>query len=179
MDSSARKILSPNEQQMDSDPAGIVFRPTCELYDEYEDAARVPCVPFMNMGGKKEFCGVAVTVKCFEDNSRVKELLFDINGKGKVLVVDGGGSQRVALLGDMIAEKAVDNQWEGIIINGNVRDVGALRKLNLGIMALGATPRKSVRRGEGQVDLPVRIGDVWCMPGDRVYADEDGVLIVD
>jgi regulator of ribonuclease activity A len=177
MDSSARKIL--DQQIMESDPARLVFRPTCDLYDEYEDAARVPCLSFINMGGKKQFCGAAVTVKCFEDNSCVKELLFDTNGKGKVLVVDGGGSQRVALLGDMIAEKAVVNQWEGLVIYGNVRDVEELRKLNLGVMALGATPRKSVRRGEGQVDLPVRIGDVWCRPGDRVYADENGVLIVD
>lgn len=160
------------------DPEPLVFKPTCDLYDDYLDDARVPAVSFQSLGGRKQFCGLAVTVKCFEDNSRIKELL-KTPGKGKVLVVDGGGSQRCALLGDMIAQTAVDNEWEGLVMYANVRDAEELRKLDVGVMALGAIPRKSVRRGEGQVDLPVQIGDVWCRPGDKVYADENGVLIVD
>ena len=178
MESCAHKILQPDSQD-ESQLAALTFQPTCDLYDDYLDAARVPDAPFQNLGGKKQFCGRAVTVKCFEDNSRIKELVSKTNGKGKVLVVDGGGSRRCALLGDMVAKKAVDNDWEGLVIYGNVRDVEELRELNIGIMALGTTPRKSVRRGEGQMDLPVQIGNIWCQPGDRVYADENGVLIVD
>jgi len=157
----------------------LTFKPTCDLYDDYLDAARVPCVSFQSLGGKKQFCGTAVTVKCFEDNSRIKDMVEKTPGKGKVLVVDGGGSQRCALLGDMVAKHAVDNGWEGLIIYANVRDVEELRKLDIGVMALGSTPRKSVRRGEGQIDIPILIGDAWCRPGDRVFADENGVLILD
>jgi len=178
MDSSAQKIMQPDSPQSDSNST-LAFRPTCDLYDDYLDAARVPDVDFQNIGGKKQFCGRAVTVKCFEDNSRIKELVSSTNGKGKVLVVDGGGSRRCALLGDMVAKMAVDNGWEGLVVYANVRDVEELRTLDIGIMALGTTPRKSVRRGEGQVDLPVQIGNVWCKPGDKVYADENSVLIID
>lgn len=170
MDACAKTILSPEP---------LAFKPTCDLYDDYLDEARVPAVSFQSLGGKKQFCGRAVTVKCFEDNSRIKELVSNTPGKGKVLVVDGGGSMRCALLGDMVAKMAVDNGWEGLILSANVRDAEELRKLDIGVMALGTTPRKSVRRGEGQIDLPVQIGNIWCRPGDKVYADENGVLIVD
>lgn len=174
MDACADNILNPSTATLD-------FKPTCDLYDDYLDDAKVPCVPFQNVGGKKQFCGLAVTVKCFEDNSRIKELVSTTNGKGKVLVVDGGGSQRCALLGDMVAKKALQNEWEGLIIYANVRDVEELRKLDIGIMALGTTPRKSVRRGEGQMNIPIQIGTdgCWCHPGDHVYADENGVLMLD
>ena len=119
-----------------------------------------------------------VTVRCFEDNSRVKEVLAT-DGRGKVLVVDGGGSQRCALMGDLIAKTAVDKGWEGVVIYGCIRDRVALRDLSLGIKALAAIPRKSERRGEGQVQLPIEIAGVACRPGDRLVADEDGVIILD
>lgn len=170
MNACAKSILNPEP---------LVFKPTCDLYDDYLDEARVPTVSFQSLGGRKQFCGTAVTIKCFEDNSRIKEMVSDAPGKGKVLVVDGGGSQRCALLGDTVAKMAVDNGWEGLVLYANVRDAEELRKLDIGVMALGTTPRKSVRRGEGQVDLPVQIGNVWCRPGDKVYADENGVLIAD
>ena len=170
MDEYANDILNPQP---------LTFTPTCDLYDEYLDDARVPTIHFQSLGGRKQFCGRAVTVKCFEDNSRIKELVENTNGKGKVLVVDGGGSNRCALLGDMVAKKAVDNEWEGLVLFASVRDAEELRKLDIGVMALGTIPRKSVRRHEGQVDIPVKVGDVWCRPGDKVYADENGVLIVD
>lgn len=175
MDSLASKILGLVE---DNGPS-LAFQPTCDLYDEYLDAARVPYASFLNLGGRKQFAGRAVTVKCFEDNSKIKDLVENKSGRGKVLVVDGGASMRCALLGDMVAKKAVDNGWEGLIIFANVRDVEELRKLDIGVLALGSTPRKSTRRGEGQVDIPVLIGDVWCRPGDRVYADENGIIILD
>jgi len=187
MNSCAQKLLNSSNSDTtrksgstsnNSDP--VVFQPTCDLYDTYLDDARVPCISFQSFGKRKQFCGRAVTIKCFEDNSRVKELMASTNsGKGKVLVVDGGGSQRVALLGDMVAKDAVRNGWEGLVLNGNVRDVEELRKLDIGVLALGCTPRKSVRRDEGSIDLPVQIGNVWVRPGDAVFADEDGVLIVE
>lgn len=148
---------------------------TCDLYDRFEKTARVAEPVFRDFGARKAFSGAAVTVKCFEDNSRVKELLAT-PGQGKVLVVDGGGSLRAALMGDLIAESAVKNGWEGVVIDGCVRDAGVLATLDLGIKALAAIPRKTVRNGEGQTALPVHVGGIRIEPGDRIFADEDGVL---
>ncbi|GAX19864.1 regulator of ribonuclease activity A [Fistulifera solaris] len=153
------------------------FVPTCDLYDEFLDAARVPTVAWQSFGGIKQFYGPVVTVKCFEDNSRVKELV-ETDGKRSVLVVDGGASMRCALLGDMLASKAQENNWAGILIHGCVRDVAPLSKIKLGIMALGSTPRKSKRNGEGQSQVLVRLGDAECRPNDIVFCDLDGVLIL-
>ena len=155
----------------------IVFKPTCDLYDEHLDVARVPTVSLLNFGGERQFCGTVVTVKCFEDNSRIKELVA-MEGKGKVMLVDGGGSQRCALVGDVLADEAQRRGWAGIIVYGSVRDKVALSKLGLGVMALGVTPRKSVRRGEGQTNIPIQIGNVWCESGDIVYGDDDGILLL-
>lgn len=149
---------------------------TADLYDVYSDSLSV-CVPmFADFGGVDVFYGEIVTVKCFEDNSRVKELSAT-PGAGCVLVVDGGGSERCALLGDMIAEAFVQNRWAGVIINGCVRDTVDLAQMNLGIKALNCMPRKSTRRGEGQVDLPVHFADVTFTPGAWVYADHDGIVV--
>ena len=156
----------------------VKFEATCDLYDKFLDtAARVPNLQWKDYG-RRQFCGSAVTVKCFEDNSRIKELVAT-NGKDKVLIVDGGGSQRCAILGDNLAELAVQHEWEGLIVYGCVRDTSILQTLDIGIKALGSTPRKSTRRGEGQVNIDVCIGDVWIKPGDYVFADADGVLVVD
>ena len=151
---------------------------TADLCDHHGDAVRVLQPVFQDFGGRPAFNGVAVTVKCFEDNSRIKELAAT-PGRGKVMVVDAGGSLRCALLGDLIAADAVKNGWEGIVIDGCVRDCAALRELPIGIRALAATPRRSTRRNEGQTGLEIHIGGVVCRNGDRVYADEDGVLLLD
>lgn len=156
----------------------ITFRPTCDLYDAHPEAARVPSVAWLNLGGVREFCGAAVTVQCFEDNSRIRELVA-APGEGRMMVVDGGGSHRCALVGDVLAGQAQRNGWAGIVVFGCVRDKAALGGLALGVMALGVTPRKSVRRGEGRVDIPIRLADVGCRPGDAVYCDEDGVVLLD
>lgn len=149
---------------------------TCDLCDDHADEVRVVTgIQWRQFGGRSVFHGEAVTVKCFEDNSRVKEHLAT-DGKGKVLVVDGGGSLRNALIGDMIAEKAVAMGWEGVIIYGACRDVDALATLDIGVMTLGCVPIKSVRRGEGQLDIPVTIGGVTIHSGDHVYADNNGVI---
>ena len=150
---------------------------TCDLCDVNEGKVSVVTgLNWFSYGGRKVFGGQAVTVKCFEDNSRVKELL-GTPGEGKVLVVDGGGSLRNALIGDMIAESAVKNGWAGIIIYGACRDVDELAKLDFGVMTLGCVPIKSVRREEGQVDIEVSFGGVSVVSGDYVYADNNGVIV--
>ncbi len=149
---------------------------TADLYDRFDDELRV-CAPlFRDFGGRTAFAGTAVTVKCFEDNSRIKETLAE-PGHGRVLVADCGGSLRCAMLGDLIAESAVAQGWAGVIIDGCVRDVMRLAQLDLGIKAIAPTPRKSTRRGEGQRDLPVQIGGVTVNPGDSVVCDRDGILV--
>ena len=149
---------------------------TCDLCDANEDKVAVMTgLLWQSYGGRSAFGGEAVTVKCFEDNSRVKETLAT-PGAGKVLVVDGGGSLRNALIGDMIAENAVKNGWEGIVIYGACRDVDELAKLDFGVVSIGCVPIKSVRRGEGQLDIPVTFGGVTIKPGDYVYIDNNGVI---
>lgn len=149
---------------------------TCDLCDDHPDDVRV-CEPmFANYGGRGAFGGRIVTVKCFEDNSRVKELLAT-PGEGRVLVVDGGGSLRCALLGDLIGESAVKQGWAGVIVYGCVRDVDALAELDLGVQALASIPLKSVRKGIGEVDVPVTFGGITFVPGEYVYADNNGVIV--
>lgn len=146
-----------------------------DLCDQYPDDVNVLECQFNDYGQQKIFSGQAVTVKCFEDNSIVKELVNQA-GHGKVLVVDGGGSTRRALLGDMLAEAAVDNGWAGLVINGCIRDVATINSLAIGVKALGTTPIKTDKRGLGDLNLPVRIAGVTIEPDDWVYADENGVL---
>ena len=150
---------------------------TCDLSDSRGDAARIAPAAFRDFGGRARFEGRAITVKCFEDNSRVKELLAT-PGKGCVLVVDGGGSTRCALLGDLIAKDGVANGWEGVIINGCVRDTAVLAKLDIGIKALGAIPKRSTRRGEGTAHIEIDLAGVLVSERDFVVSDEDGVAIL-
>lgn len=150
---------------------------TPDLCDAHPDEVRVVHgIQWQSYGGRRSFGGRLDTVKCYEDNSRIKERLAS-PGEGKVLVVDGGGSLRHALIGDMIAEKAVGTGWAGVIIYGACRDVDALAELDIGVIALGCVPIKSVRRGEGQLNVPVAFGNVSFNPGEYVYADANGVIV--
>lgn len=148
-----------------------------DLCDEHEDEAEVCVLPFRDFGGHVAFSGPIRTVRCFEDNSLVKATLAE-PGEGCVLVVDGAGSLRRALVGDMLAGDAVKNGWAGIVINGAVRDTAVLGNLDIGIKALGSIPMRGVKRGEGVVDTPVAFGGVVFVPGDILHADEDGVAIL-
>ena len=148
---------------------------TPDLCDAYPDQVRVLEPMLSNFGAVEAFGGAIVTVKCFEDNSRVKELVGEA-GDGRVMVVDGGGSMRCALLGDMLAEKAADNGWAGLVIYGCIRDVDVIGETPIGVQALAPVPIKSVRRGVGEVDLPVTFGGVTFRPGEYVYADNNGVI---
>lgn len=131
---------------------------------------------FRNYGGVDAFGGEIVTVKCFEDNSIVKEQVAK-PGQGKVMVVDGGGSKRAALLGDMLAEKAAENGWAGLIIYGCIRDVDVIGQTKLGVQALGTHPRKTDKRGIGDLNVPVTFGGVTFVPGQYVYADNNGIVV--
>ena len=151
---------------------------TCDLCDKYGAGARVVPASLRHFGGKKRFHGGVVTVRCPEDNSRLKELASTA-GEGRVLVVDGAGSLRYALLGDMIGKLVLDHGWAGVVVHGAVRDSVALGELGLGVMALGVVPRRSLKNGEGQVGLVVELAGVACAPGDMLFADEDGVVLID
>ncbi|PCJ90799.1 MAG: ribonuclease activity regulator protein RraA [Porticoccaceae bacterium] len=149
---------------------------TPDLCDDNPDLVQVLEPMLANFGGRDSFGGEIVTIKCHEDNSLVKENAGKA-GYGKVMVVDGGGSLRRALLGDMIAENAVKNGWEGLIIYGCVRDVDALASLDLGIQAIGCIPLKTDKRGIGDLNVPLTFGGVTFKPGHYVYADNNGVII--
>ena len=148
---------------------------TPDICDDHPDVL-VLSSEFKSYGKRASFWGEIVTIKCFEDNSKVKELV-NTAGEGKVLVVDGGGSRRNSLLGDQLALAASDNGWAGIVINGAVRDVKILKETNLGIFALGSVPRKTEKRGLGDVNVTIMIGDLSIKPGQYLYADENGVII--
>lgn len=151
---------------------------TCDLCDRFEDRVRVLDLPLRDYGGRIAFAGRVSTVKALEDNSLVREAVAE-PGEGRVLVIDGGGSLRRAMLGDMLAEKAVANGWSGVLVHGAIRDSVALARLDLGVKALGTCPLKTDKRGQGLRDVPVRFGGVEIRPGDWLAADEDGVILAD
>lgn len=148
---------------------------TADLCDRYADSLQI-CEPgFCSFGGRPRFSGEIATIKCFEDNSLVREAVAE-PGNGRVLIIDAGGSRRCAMLGDLLAAKAVDNDWAGVILNGCIRDSADIAAMNLGVKALGTHPLKSVKKGVGERDVPVRFGGVTFAPGQHLYADEDGIV---
>ena len=149
---------------------------TTDLCDAHPDLVRVVEPLFTNYGGKVCFGGPIVTVKCHEDNSVVRDTAAT-PGHGRVMVVDGGASMRRSLLGDMIAENAVKNGWQGFIIYGCIRDVDAIRQLDIGVQALGRIPLRTDKRGIGQRDIAVTFGGVTFRPGEFVYADNNSIIV--
>lgn len=150
---------------------------TADLLDDNEDKALQIVQPgFLSYGANPRFSGHIVTVKTHEDNSLVRELVAE-DGTGKVMVIDGGGSSRCALLGDMLAEKAMKNGWNGLLIYGYIRDSVDINAMALGVKALGTFPLKSVKRGAGLRDEVVRFHDVTFTPGHYLYSDEDGIVV--
>ena len=149
---------------------------TADLCDAYGDRVQV-CEPLLHaFGGVVAFSGAVSTVRCFEDNTRVKEAV-ESAGDGRVLVVDGGGSRRHALFGGNMGLAAVKNGWAGVIVYGCVRDTTELAGLSLGMRALGTMPLRSEKRGEGERDVPVRFAGVTFRPGDYVFVDADGIVV--
>lgn len=156
------------------------FIATCDLCDAHknDDSGRFRVLPpvFRDFGAVRRFAGPVVTVKCFEDNTPVKRAV-ESAGDGRVLVVDGGGSLRRALLGGNLGAAAARNGWAGVVIDGCVRDVAELAVCNVGIRALASMPLPTDRKADGQRDLAVQIQGVWVRPGDWLYADEDGTVV--
>ena len=149
---------------------------TADLVDQHGDALASCDVQLRQYGGRTSFSGLVRTVRCHQDNALVKQILAT-PGQAQVLVVDGGGSLHSALMGDLIAASAVEHGWAGVVIHGAVRDVAALRELDLGVKALGSNPRKSAKDGVGEREVTVSFGGVDFVPGQHLWADEDGVLV--
>ena len=153
---------------------------TPDLCDEFETelgkSVRVVAPLFQRYGGRASFSGEIVTLKIFEDNSLVREA-FAEDGKGKVLVIDGGGSLRCALVGDQLAILAQKNGWEGVVVYGAIRDSVDINGIEIGVRALNTHPQKSIKKGVGDKNIAVTFGGVTFKPGEWIYADEDGVLV--
>ncbi len=149
---------------------------TTDLNDKYPDVVQIPEPMFGDFGGNVMFSGPIATVKTFEDNTHVRAML-ETPGKGRVLVVDGGGSMRCALLGDNLAQLAIDNGWTGVVINGCLRDSETIGEMAVGVKALGVHPRKSLKKNYGWTDVPVTFGGVTFTPGHYLYADMDGIVV--
>lgn len=154
---------------------------TCDLCDAHKNdsdgAFRVLPPVFLDFGGRRRFAGPVSTVKCFEDNSLVKAAL-DEPGQGRVLVVDGGASVRRALVGGNLGAAAARNGWAGVVVDGAVRDVAELGAQDVGIRALAPMPLPTEKRNQGQRDVPVVVQGVIVRPGEWLYADEDGIVVM-
>jgi len=151
---------------------------TADLCDGHDDAVRVLSGGFGSFGGERMFRGQVTTLSVFEDNSLVRHALEE-PGDGRILVVAGGGSERCALVGGNLGILAADNGWAGIVVDGCVRDAAELREATLGIRARGTCPRKSVKDGQGDRDVPVTVAGVNLTPGMWLWADEDGIVVAD
>jgi regulator of ribonuclease activity A len=154
---------------------------TADLLDQNEDklrtgSVRVVAPLFRSYGGKPAFSGTISTLKLFEDNGLVRKAL-ESPGNGRVLVIDGGGSLRRALVGDQLALLGIKNGWAGIIAYGCIRDSKAISGMDIGLFALATHPQKTLKKNEGDVDIPVTFGGVSFVPGQYLYADEDGVIV--
>lgn len=150
---------------------------TSDLLDLHGDAADVCGLWLPQFGGRRAFAGTISTVRCYEDNVVARERAGE-PGDGRVLVIDGGGSLRVALVGDMVAGLARDNGWAGLVINGCVRDAAALADIDIGIRALAPCPRPSAKRGDGERDVPVSFGGIGFDPGATLISDDDGIVVL-
>jgi regulator of ribonuclease activity A len=153
---------------------------TPDLCDQFETelgkTVRVVAPMFQRYGARTTFSGEIVTLKIFEDNTLVREI-FNENGRGKVLVIDGGGSLRCALVGDQLAILAQKNGWEGVVVYGCIRDSGDINGIDIGVRALNTHPQKTVKKGIGDRNLPLTFGGATFNPGEYLYADEDGILV--
>lgn len=163
-----------------TNPSSLAFS-TCDLCDVHKNDCsgqfRVLPPVFGSFGSLSKFMGPVSTVKCFEDNSRVKEAV-ESPGEGRVLVVDGGASLRRALVGGNLGAAAAQNGWAGIVVDGCVRDVSELAQCSIGIRALAAMPLPTEKRQQGQRDVALQVQGVWIYPGDWLYADEDGMVVM-
>lgn len=153
-------------------------RPTTDLCDAHPTKVQVAAPLFRDFGGRVAFAGPITTLKVFEDNALVRSALEE-PGQGRVLVVDGGGSLRTALVGGNLGQLGAKNGWEGILVYGCIRDSAEIAAVDLGVKALATIPLKSAKKGWGERDVPVIFAGLTFMPGAWLYADGDGVIIAD
>jgi len=149
---------------------------TADVCDALGEAVFTVPIVFADYGGRRDFAGPAITIKTLDDNSALKKLVAT-PGEGRVIVVDGGGSMRSALLGGNLAADAAGNGWAGVVINGCVRDLHEICAEDIGIKAIGTCPRKSVKADRGEVDADLAIGGIVIKPGYWIIADSDGVVV--
>ena len=152
------------------------MKSTCDISDELHPNVQYLYPTFKCYGERNIFSGRIVTIECFEDNSLVEEAL-KTNGKDSVLVIDAGGSMNCAMLGDKRVTDAINNKWEGIIVNGAIRDSSVINTMPIGIRALGVCPLKSIKKGAGKNNLIVNFSNIEFIPNQYLYADEDGVIV--
>ena len=151
-------------------------RSTPDLCDDYPHLIRVVEPMFSNFGARERFAGEIVTIKCFEDNSLVKQAVNEL-GHNRVLVVDAGGSMRRACLGDLLAHQGAKNGWSGVVIYGCIRDVDEIMNIDIGVQALGVHPVKTDKKGVGENNIAVTFGGVTFNPGEFLYADNNGIIV--
>ncbi|WP_053025514.1 ribonuclease E activity regulator RraA, partial [Vibrio cholerae] len=149
---------------------------TSALCDIYLDQVDVVEPMFSNFGGCASFAGQITTIKCYEDNGLIRETL-EQDGLGRILLIDGGGSLRRALIDAELAALAEENEWEGIVVYGSVREVDELEEMSIGIQAIASIPVGATSQGIGEVDIPVNFGGVTFLPEDYLYADNTGIII--
>ena len=149
---------------------------TADLCDAHESSISVADPLFQDFGGIESFHGKITTVRCFEDNSLVREALKS-PGASQVLVVDGEGSMCRALVGDLLAQAGAENQWAGIVVFGCIRDSRVISTIQIGCKALATTPLKTEKKGAGEKDVLVRFANVDFIPGHFLYADKDGIIV--
>jgi regulator of ribonuclease activity A len=150
--------------------------PTPDLCDRHGDLVSVAEPLFRDFGGRPGFAGEIETVRVLEDNALVR-LALEGEGRGRVLVVDGQGSRRCALIGGRLAALASANGWAGLVVNGCVRDVSEIASVPLGVKAIAACPRSSAKTGAGERGVPVTFAGVTFTPGHRIWGDEDGLVV--
>jgi regulator of ribonuclease activity A len=150
---------------------------TSDVFDANPDRAQVCTLRLEQFGGVRTFSGEIATLRCFEDNVLLKQLVEE-PGYGRVLVIDGGGSLSCALAGDRVVGAALRNGWAGLVLNACVRDSAALAQLPIGVKAVAACPRPSGKAGAGEVGVPVSFGGIELAPGDQLYADDDGLIVL-
>ena len=149
---------------------------TADLSDEHTGRVQIVSPGLKNFGGKTRFRGPIVTVKSFNDNSKVRELIWSPGG-GRVLVIDNEASMSCAMLGDMMAARAIENGWAGVVINGCIRDSVDIAGMDIGVKALATNPLRSVKEGRGEVDIDVQFLGATFRSGEYLYSDEDGILL--
>lgn len=151
---------------------------TADLIDTHAPALSLVHLPWRKFGAKPYFAGPIQTVKCFEDNSVVRSQL-ETPGEGRILAVDGGGSTRVALLGDIMADLAIKNGWVGVVVNGAIRDSVEIDAMDIAVFALATSPVKSAKENWGKAGCDLSFGGVNFKPGGWVFGDADGLLYSD